>query len=321
MSLTSRLAGFFSQDSSRRASSEAERNGDPEPGLEPESALRNKRLRTMEILAEEETDIELKRPPYIHVCLESLWLFMFCWCVQVADKTQSMLAGGIGGTTGDILMHSLDTVKTRQQGDPHFPPKYSSLTDSYVKIFRQEGIRRGLYGGFTAAMLGSFPGTVIFFGAYEYCKRHMLDRGMTPSVAYLTSGMDLFALTQRFRSEANRSIKGSLPIWQHPSFMCHPKSSRLACNCKVDTTTPSSIRDTTTSPRGMQPGQSSALKDSTPYTLATKLRSSGTCRFQRSNSPSMSKRGNWHSSGAELKTLALGLKCSPQFPLVVSLES
>lgn len=103
-------------------------------------------------------------------------------------QNQSMLAGGIGGTTGDILMHSLDTVKTRQQGDPHFPPKYSTLSDSYVKIFRQEGVRRGLYGGFTAAMLGSFPGTVIFFGSYEYCKRHMLDRGINPSIAYLASG-------------------------------------------------------------------------------------------------------------------------------------
>src|ERR1700761_2544686 len=99
-----------------------------------------------------------------------------------------MLAGGIGGTSGDILMHSLDTVKTRQQGDPHFPPKYASLSDSYVKIFRQEGVRRGLYGGFTAAMLGSFPGTVVFFGSYEYCKRHMLDRGYNPSISYLASG-------------------------------------------------------------------------------------------------------------------------------------
>ena len=99
-----------------------------------------------------------------------------------------MLAGGIGGTSGDILMHSLDTVKTRQQGDPHFPPKYTSLSDSYAKIFRQEGIRRGLYGGFTAAMLGSFPGTVVFFGTYEYCKRSILDRGVNPSLAFLASG-------------------------------------------------------------------------------------------------------------------------------------
>ena len=86
-------------------------------------------------------------------------------------------------------MHSLDTVKTRQQGDPHMPPKYTSLPSSYAKIFRQEGLRRGLYGGFAAAMLGSFPGTVVFFGCYEYSKRHLLDYGVSPSISYLAGGM------------------------------------------------------------------------------------------------------------------------------------
>lgn len=99
-----------------------------------------------------------------------------------------MLAGGIGGTTGDLVMHSLDTVKTRQQGDPHLPPKYGSMSASYTTIYRQEGIRKGLYGGVEAAMLGSFPGTVIFFGTYEWSKRNMLDRGINPSISYLTAG-------------------------------------------------------------------------------------------------------------------------------------
>jgi Mitochondrial carrier protein len=99
-----------------------------------------------------------------------------------------MIAGGIGGTTGDLLMHSLDTVKTRQQGDTHIPPKYTTMSSSYVTILRQEGIRRGLYGGWLPAMLGSFPGTIIFFGTYEYSKRHMIDSGITPHFAYLTSG-------------------------------------------------------------------------------------------------------------------------------------
>lgn len=99
-----------------------------------------------------------------------------------------MLAGGLGGTSGDMLMHSLDTVKTRQQGDPHFPPRYTSLGSSYYTIFRQEGIRRGLYGGWLPALLGSFPGTVLFFGTYEYSKRHMLDYGVQPHLAYLLSG-------------------------------------------------------------------------------------------------------------------------------------
>lgn len=85
-------------------------------------------------------------------------------------------------------MHSLDTVKTRQQGDRHMPAKYNSMSSSYLTIFRQEGLRRGLYSGVTPAFLGSFPGTVIFFGTYEYSKRHMIDAGVTPSLAYLAGG-------------------------------------------------------------------------------------------------------------------------------------
>jgi hypothetical protein len=111
-------------------------------------------------------DSESYRPPYLH----------------------AMLAGGIGGTTGDMLMHSLDTVKTRQQGDPHLPPKYTSMGNSYYTILRQEGVRRGLYGGVAPAFLGSFGGTVIFFGCYEWSKRFMVDHGVTPAVAYFASG-------------------------------------------------------------------------------------------------------------------------------------
>jgi hypothetical protein len=99
-----------------------------------------------------------------------------------------MAAGAFGGTTGDMLMHSLDTVKTRQQGDPHIPPKYPSMGSAYATILRQEGLRRGLYGGVIPAFLGSFPGTMIFFGAYEYSKRQMIDAGVAPPLAYLAGG-------------------------------------------------------------------------------------------------------------------------------------
>ena len=86
-------------------------------------------------------------------------------------------------------MHSLDTVKTRQQGDPHVPTKYPSLGTSYHTIWRQEGIRRGLYGGWVPALLGSFPGTVLFFGTYEWSKRYLIDRGLQQHLAYLSAGL------------------------------------------------------------------------------------------------------------------------------------
>ncbi|KAM4060378.1 mitochondrial carrier protein [Hirsutella rhossiliensis] len=113
-------------------------------------------------------DVEAEgRPPFLH----------------------AMIAGGIGGSTGDLLMHSLDTVKTRQQGDPNVPSKYSSLGQSYYTIWRQEGIRRGLYGGWLPALGGSFPGTVLFFGTYEWSKRFLLDRGLQHHLAYLSAGL------------------------------------------------------------------------------------------------------------------------------------
>lgn len=107
---------------------------------------------------------------------------------------QCMLAGGVGGSTGDVLMHSLDTVKTRQQGAPN-TLKYATMSDAYVTIFREEGFRRGLYGGIAPAFMGSLPGTVIFFGTYEYSKRHLIDMGCPDHLAYLTGGLvgDLFA--------------------------------------------------------------------------------------------------------------------------------
>ncbi|KAK7397956.1 hypothetical protein QQX98_012673 [Neonectria punicea] len=117
-------------------------------------------------LAENQTmtnqDVESEgRPPYLH----------------------AMIAGGIGGSTGDLLMHSLDTVKTRQQGDPHVPPKYTSLGQSYYTIWNREGIRRGLYGGWVPALSGSFPGTVMFFGTYEW--RFLGD--LASSIVYVPS--------------------------------------------------------------------------------------------------------------------------------------
>ncbi|KAJ4300405.1 hypothetical protein N0V88_003079 [Collariella sp. IMI 366227] len=131
-----------------------------------------------------------------------------------------MLAGGIGGSTGDMLMHSLDTVKTRQQGDPHIPPKYTSLGSSYLKIFRQEGIRRGLYGGWIPALAGSFPATCLFFGSYEWSKRQMLDSGVQPHVAYLLAGFvgDFAASTVYVPSEVVKTRLQLQGRYNNPYF-------------------------------------------------------------------------------------------------------
>ncbi|KAJ0414625.1 mitochondrial carrier domain-containing protein [Aspergillus carlsbadensis] len=164
MSLTSRVFSLFTPTDSPSKSSV--------PGFLPtnNAVQATSPIRTDSNVQKHDGQSDLEeeepRPPYLH----------------------AMLAGGTGGTCGDMLMHSLDTVKTRQQGDPHFPPRYTSMTSSYATIYRQEGILRGLYGGVTPALLGSFPGTLIFFGVYEFTKRKMLDAGINANVAYLSGG-------------------------------------------------------------------------------------------------------------------------------------
>ncbi|KAK8223149.1 mitochondrial carrier protein-like protein [Phyllosticta capitalensis] len=158
-----RVADFFTSPGSAKAQSID--NGREGRSLDIGQA--NAGNMTANAAEADEDDYEAVRPPYIH----------------------AMLAGGLGGTTGDMLMHSLDTIKTRQQGDPHMPPKYTSMGSTYYTIWRQEGLLRGLYGGVIPAFLGSFSGTVIFFGSYEWTKRAMVDVGIAPPIAYFTGGL------------------------------------------------------------------------------------------------------------------------------------
>ncbi|KAI9599039.1 mitochondrial carrier domain-containing protein [Syncephalis fuscata] len=84
-------------------------------------------------------------------------------------------------------MHSIDTVKTRIQGQP-YPQKYTGFIPAYRTVFAEEGFRRGLYGGWIPAMIGSLSGTMIYFGFYEWTKRNLIEQGSPDSIAHLAAG-------------------------------------------------------------------------------------------------------------------------------------
>lgn len=190
-----RVANFFTNGDSASNLTDGSRDYVANTVQAIELPMEDTRRRAIE---EEEIDDEAARPPYLH----------------------AMLAGGMGGTTGDMLMHSLDTVKTRQQGDPHMPPKYTSMGNTYYTIWRQEGFKRGLYGGVEPAFLGSFIGTVCFFGAYEWTKRTMIDYGVTPSVAYFSAGLlaDLAAAPAYVPSEVLKTRLQLQGRYNNPYF-------------------------------------------------------------------------------------------------------
>ncbi|KAJ3342941.1 hypothetical protein HDU93_000600 [Gonapodya sp. JEL0774] len=98
-------------------------------------------------------------------------------------------AGGLSGTIADSVMHGLDTVKTRFQGQTHLEkPKYFSMGHTFETIVKEEGFR-GLSSGITAAALGSFGTSSLYFGTYELVKRQLVDNwGWNASIGYFIAG-------------------------------------------------------------------------------------------------------------------------------------
>lgn len=70
--------------------------------------------------------------------------------------TRALLAGALAGTTVDLSLYPIDTLKTRLQSSPGF---YAS------------GGFRGVYAGVGSALIGSAPGAALFFVSYESVKR------------------------------------------------------------------------------------------------------------------------------------------------------
>ncbi|RIB09332.1 mitochondrial carrier domain-containing protein [Gigaspora rosea] len=144
-----------------------------------------------------------------------------CYVDYTAPLIHVMFAGGIGGSTADFLMHSIDTVKTRLQGQkPIRPLKYQNMLHAYITIFKQEGITRGLYSGVTPAILGSVPATTIYFGIYELTKRKLTAIGIPDTVAHLTAGSvgDVMASTVYVPSEVLKTRLQLQGRYNNPHF-------------------------------------------------------------------------------------------------------
>lgn len=81
----------------------------------------------------------------------------------------SLVSGGIAGTTVDVALYPLDTIKTRLQAPQGF------IT---------AGGFRGVYKGLSAAAAGSAPGAALFFSTYEMSKQILHDRNSSSSSGY-----------------------------------------------------------------------------------------------------------------------------------------
>ncbi|QIW99092.1 hypothetical protein AMS68_004610 [Peltaster fructicola] len=74
---------------------------------------------------------------------------------------RSLLAGGLAGTTVDISLFPLDTLKTRLQSSAGF---------------WAAGGFRGIYNGIGSAAVGSAPGAALFFVTYDGVKKYFVAK-------------------------------------------------------------------------------------------------------------------------------------------------
>ncbi|KAI8376001.1 mitochondrial carrier domain-containing protein [Radiomyces spectabilis] len=133
-----------------------------------------------------------------------------------------IIAGGIGGSAADAIMHSVDTVKTRLQGQPlHRPFKYTNMMQAYRLILKEEGVLRGLYAGVTPAMLGSVPGTLVYFSIYEFTKRTLTSNSVPEVVSHLAAGSlgDLAASIVYVPSEVLKTRMQLQGRYNNPHFI------------------------------------------------------------------------------------------------------
>eukprot|EP00581_Thalassiosira_minuscula_P009223 CAMPEP_0183706450 /NCGR_PEP_ID=MMETSP0737-20130205/3276_1 /TAXON_ID=385413 /ORGANISM="Thalassiosira miniscula, Strain CCMP1093" /LENGTH=292 /DNA_ID=CAMNT_0025933863 /DNA_START=29 /DNA_END=907 /DNA_ORIENTATION=+ len=92
----------------------------------------------------------------------------------------SLVAGGLAGTTVDLALFPIDTLKTRLQS-PHG--------------FLAAGGFRGVYRGVVAAAAGSSPGAALFFGTYETMKpvisnlqtQYLGESSSSPALTHMTA--------------------------------------------------------------------------------------------------------------------------------------
>jgi hypothetical protein len=73
----------------------------------------------------------------------------------------SLLSGGVAGTTVDVALFPLDTIKTRMQSPAGL---------------RGAGSFRGVYSGLASAAAGSAPTAALFFTTYETAKAELAAR-------------------------------------------------------------------------------------------------------------------------------------------------
>ncbi|KAI1335772.1 mitochondrial carrier domain-containing protein [Xylariaceae sp. FL0016] len=88
---------------------------------------------------------------------------------SVSSQLRSFAAGGFGGVCAVVVGHPFDLVKVRLQTADR--GVYSSAIDVVKKSIARDGLRRGLYAGVSAPLVGVTPMFAVSFWGYDLGKQ------------------------------------------------------------------------------------------------------------------------------------------------------
>lgn len=88
---------------------------------------------------------------------------------KAASGLRSLAAGGVGGVCAVVVGHPFDLVKVRMQTAEK--GVYSGALDVVRKTIAREGMRRGLYAGVSAPLVGVTPMFAVSFWGYDMGKK------------------------------------------------------------------------------------------------------------------------------------------------------
>ncbi|XP_055693967.1 mitochondrial uncoupling protein Bmcp-like [Lutzomyia longipalpis] len=103
--------------------------------------------------------------------------------MEGSEWHRPFICGGIASITAEFGTFPIDTAKTRLQiqgqklDDKFTRLRYRGMTDAFVKITQEEGIR-ALYSGIWPAVLRQATYGTIKFGTYYSLKKHLTNQGI-----------------------------------------------------------------------------------------------------------------------------------------------
>ncbi|KAI0478406.1 mitochondrial carrier domain-containing protein [Xylariaceae sp. FL0804] len=91
----------------------------------------------------------------------------------LASQLRSLAAGGFGGVCAVVVGHPFDLVKVRLQTAER--GAYASALDVVRRSVARDGLRRGLYAGVSAPLVGVTPMFAVSFWGYDLGKQLVLS--------------------------------------------------------------------------------------------------------------------------------------------------